>query len=162
MGRICQSTMLTIRPFAVRLTGRALSSRTAWGTTRCISTTQLAASTDCDISSYRDGLCNGCASCPSCWSAVELHSEHYRCAESGDLDTSTELIDLGTIAPGGTLDVPPQALTGFLQSPTLPRLPPGVVFSDDGALSGLVLYDPLRPAEYQVDFIAFSTVQWKT
>ena len=38
----------------------------------------------------------------------------------------------------------------------------GVVFSDDGALSGLVLYDPLRPAEYQVDFIAFSTVQWET
>ena len=37
-----------------------------------------------------------------------------------------------------------------------------MLFSDDGALSGTVLYDPLRPAEYHVDFVAFSTEQWKT
>ena len=43
-----------------------------------------------------------------------------------------------------------QGITGFLQAPTLARLPPGVIFSDDGTLSGIVRFDPYREMNYDV------------
>ena len=48
-----------------------------------------------------------------------------------------------------------------MQGPTLVRLPPGLVFSDDGRLSGTVRYDPHRDEVYAVDFVAVSTVHWQ-
>ena len=53
-----------------------------------------------------------------------------------------------------------QGITGFLQAPTLARLPPGVIFSDDGTLSGKVRFDPYREMNYDVDFVAVSTAKW--
>ena len=47
-----------------------------------------------------------------------------------------------------------------MQAPTLVRLPPGVIFSDDGGLSGQIDYDPHRESQYDVDFVAVSTNQW--
>ena len=47
-----------------------------------------------------------------------------------------------------------------MQAPTLARLPPGIIFSDDGTLSGEVRYDPHRGARYEVDFVAVSTSEW--
>eukprot|EP01047_Picozoa_sp_COSAG01_P051927 COSAG01_NODE_5407_length_4281_cov_1.613196_3_plen_47_part_00 len=46
-----------------------------------------------------------------------------------------------------------------MQCPTLPRLPPGVTLSDDGALRGEVHFGPHRPAEYQVELVAVSTAE---
>jgi hypothetical protein len=42
----------------------------------------------------------------------------------------------------------------------LVRLPPGVRFSDDGALVGKVLFDPHRGTAYRVEFVAVSTADW--
>ena len=47
-----------------------------------------------------------------------------------------------------------------MQAPTLVRLPPGVIFSDDGSLTGKISYDPHRDSQYDVDFVAVSTNQW--
>ena len=47
-----------------------------------------------------------------------------------------------------------------MQCPTLVRLPPGVRFSDDGALAGEVRFDPHRDATYRVEFVAVSTADW--
>jgi len=117
---------------------------------------------ECEISGYRSGNCHQCNSCPSCWSAVELYSEHYRCAELNGLKTQKRAVDLGTVSVGDTvrLGAQEQPGGGFMQSPTLPRLPPGLRFFDDGALSGAITYDPLRAEAYSVEFAAVSTRQW--
>ena len=47
-----------------------------------------------------------------------------------------------------------------MQSPTLVRLPPGLHFSDDGALVGEVRFDPHRDPAYEVEFVAVSTACW--
>ena len=54
-----------------------------------------------------------------------------------------------------------QARGGFLQSPTLTRLPPGLSFSDKGTLSGTIRFDPHRDQSYRVDFVTVSMIGWK-
>ncbi|MEM1416834.1 MAG: hypothetical protein AAGH15_18195 [Myxococcota bacterium] len=110
---------------------------------------------------YRDGRCRGCACCPRGWSAVELYSEHYRCAARNGLRVTRRRVDLGTVRVGGSMPVEGQPGHGFLQCPTLVRLPPGVRFSDAGALSGTVRFDPHRDATYRVNFVAVSTAAWE-
>ncbi|MEL7267527.1 MAG: hypothetical protein AAFP69_22330, partial [Planctomycetota bacterium] len=113
---------------------------------------------------YRDGRCQGCNGCPQTWSNVELYSEHYRCAKRNGLNVRNHAIDLGEVKVGETVrfaeteNLPIQK--GFMQSPTLVRLPPGVVFSDDGTLEGKVSFDPHREVTYRVDFVAVSTADW--
>lgn len=139
---------------------------------------------------YRDGRCHGCDCCPENWSSVELYSEHYRCAARNGLRVTRRAVDLGTLRVGASvrLDAPrggsrgsrrplpdsvgssppissphgegPPSRGGFGQCPTLVRLPPGVRFSDDGALAGEIQFDPHRDATYRVDFVAVSTVDW--
>ena len=53
-----------------------------------------------------------------------------------------------------------EGLAGFLQCPTLARLPPGVAFADDGSLVGRLQFDPRRPSAYDVAFVAVSTARW--
>ena len=50
---------------------------------------------------------------------------------------------------------------GFMQCPTMMRLPPGIKFSDEGTLNGVVLFDPYRTEKYTVKFVAISTVDWQ-
>ncbi len=112
---------------------------------------------------YRDGRCHGCDCCPRSWSSAELYSEHYRCATRNGLTVTRRAFDLGTFRVGDSVHHPagedlPDG--GFMQCPTLVRLPPGVRFSDDGALSGEVRFDPHRDATYRVEFVAVSTVAW--
>ncbi len=113
---------------------------------------------------YRDGRCQGCDCCPRSWSCVGLYSEHYRCVERNGLRVTRHAVDLGTVRVGDSLHHPAdEALPGnggFLQCPTLVRLPPGVRFSDDGSLAGEVRFDPHRDATYAVEFVAVSTVDW--
>lgn len=113
---------------------------------------------------YRDGRCHGCDCCPRSWSSVELYSEHYRCAARHGLRVTRRAVDLGTIRVGDVIDHPAGAdlpsRAGFMQCPTLVRLPPGVRFSDDGGLAGEVRFDPHRDATYEVEFVAVSTVDW--
>ena len=101
------------------------------------------------VSGYRDGRCRGCDRRPRCWSCVELYSEHYRGAERNGLAVTRRAVDLGTVRVGDSVHRippgPPPAAGGFLQAPTLARLPPGLTFSDDGGLTGAVRYDPHRP-----------------
>ena len=114
--------------------------------------------------SYRNGLCHCCDKSPLNWSTVELYSEHYRCATRNKLPVTRQMFDLGTVQVGETvshyLEESIQARGGFLQSPTLTRLPPGLSFSDKGTLSGTIRFDPHRDQSYRVDFVAVSTVGW--
>lgn len=114
---------------------------------------------------YRDGRCHGCDCCPQCWSYVELYSEHYRCAKRNALKVTQHAVDLGVVRVGDSLHhaAVEDLLTkrGFMQCPTLVRLPPGVRFSDDGSLTGQVQFDPHRAAAYQVVFVAVSTSDWE-
>ncbi|MEM1349158.1 MAG: hypothetical protein AAGI01_11415 [Myxococcota bacterium] len=115
---------------------------------------------------YRSGRCHCCDCCPRGWSAVELYSEHYRCALRNGLHVTQRAVDLGTVRVGDVLrspagGAPTTSSGGFMQCPTLARLPPGVRFSDDGALSGVVRFDPYRAASYRVEFVAVSTVDWE-
>ncbi|MFN3199566.1 MAG: hypothetical protein ACE366_14265 [Bradymonadia bacterium] len=114
-------------------------------------------------SAHRSGRCHCCHSCPRSWSAVELYSEHYRCAARNGLRVTQHAVDLGTVRVGDSLHHPGEGLPsggGFMQCPTLVRLPPGVRFSDDGALNGKVQFDPHREATYTVEFVAVSTADW--
>ena len=114
--------------------------------------------------SYRNGLCHCCDKSPPNWSTVELYSEHYRCATRNKLPVTRHMFDLGTVQVGDTvnhsLDGSIQDTGGFLQSPTLARLPPGIAFSDKGTLSGVIRFDPHRNQSYRVEFVAVSTVGW--
>jgi hypothetical protein len=114
--------------------------------------------------SYRDGRCHGCDCCPRSWSCAEFFSEHYRCAARNGLRVTRRAVDLGTVRVGDAVHHPaneaPANSAGFMQCPTLVRLPPGVRFSDDGALCGKVRFDPHRDATYRVDFVAVSTAEW--
>ena len=114
--------------------------------------------------SYRQGRCQGCGPCPANWSNVELYSEHYRCAERNGLTITRHSMDLGDVKIGdpiqARLEGVPAALGGFMQAPTLARLPPGVRFSDEGTLAGQVRFDPHRRSTYRVDFVAVSTAAW--
>lgn len=116
------------------------------------------------VSGYRDGRCYGCDCCPGCWSAVELYSEHYRAAVRNGLKITRQTADLGIVQVGASVYHPANdhAALGFMQCPTLPRLPPGLTLSDSGALRGEVRYDPYRPSEYKVEFVAVSTADWKS
>lgn len=114
---------------------------------------------------YRSGRCHCCDSCPRTWSCAELYSEHYRCAARNGLRVTQRAVDLGTVRVGDFLGHPPltdgrPSKGGFMQCPTLVRLPPGVRFSDDGALAGEVRFDPHRGAAYRVEFVAVSTADW--
>jgi len=112
---------------------------------------------------YRSGKCGCCNCCPRHWSAVELYSEHYRAVERNGLQVQHESVDLGTVQVGNVVEHPASQLCnkGFLQAPMLVRLPPGVLFSDDGSLQGKVVFDPHRPSTYSVKFVAVSTADWK-
>ncbi len=110
---------------------------------------------------YRSGRCHGCHCCPRSWSWVELYSEHYRCAARNGVRVTRRAFDLGTVRVGSSIHHPASlSRKGFLQCPTLVRLPPGVRFSDDGALTGEVRFDPEREEAYQVNFVAVSTADW--
>ena len=114
---------------------------------------------------YRTGDCYCCDSCPRNWSSVELYSEHYRCASRNKLRITRHEIHLGTVEVGtsvssGAMDYTPSK-QGFLQCPTLVRLPPGLRFYDDGHLEGIVGYDPHRDTVYEVRFVAVSTADWE-
>lgn len=114
--------------------------------------------------SYRKGRCFCCNDCPREWSYAELYSEYYTCASRNNLNISRHTIDLGTLNVGGAihhnLDEFSFTKKGFMQAPTLVKLPPGVLFSDEGTLTGELRYDPYRGASYEVDFVAVSTVDW--
>ena len=114
--------------------------------------------------SYRKGRCSCCNDCPREWSYAELYSEHYRCAERNNLKVTHHEINLGTVEVGDVLhrklDGSLHNKRGFMQAPTLARLPPGVTFSDDGSLAGEIRYDPHRGLNYDVCFVAVSTVDW--
>ena len=114
--------------------------------------------------SYRKGRCLCCNDCPRDWSYAELYSEHYRCASRNEIKITRHEINLGKVKIGDELNQSPDDFlankTGFMQSPTLVKLPPGITFSDHGCLSGKVRYDPHRGSDYEVDFVAVSTVDW--
>ena len=114
--------------------------------------------------SYRKGRCFCCDDCPRDWSYAELYSEHYRCAEKNNLKVTRHEIDLGVFSVGDNLNHKSDAFllnkSGFNQAPTLVRLPPGVLFSDDGTLAGEIRHDPHRGINYDVDFVAVSTAEW--
>ncbi|MEO1266698.1 MAG: hypothetical protein AAFX99_01280 [Myxococcota bacterium] len=113
---------------------------------------------------YRSGRCHCCHCCPRNWSCVELYSEHYRCATRNGLRVTRRAVHLGTVRVGDSIHHPasesPPSSGGFMQCPTLVRLPPGIRFSDDGALAGKVRFDPHRDAAYKVEFVAVSTTGW--
>ena len=79
---------------------------------------------------YRRGRCHCCDCCPRSWSCAELYSEHYRCAARNGLRVTRRAIDLGTVRVGDSVHHPagesPPSRGGFMQCPTLVRLPPGV------------------------------------
>lgn len=114
--------------------------------------------------SYRGGRCHCCDCCPRSWSYAELYSEHYRCAARNGLRVTRRSVDLGTVRVGQSLHHPasddPPINGGFMQCPTLVRLPPGIRFTEDGALAGEVRFDPHRGSSYRVEFVAASTVDW--
>ncbi|MGF1469570.1 MAG: hypothetical protein ACFCGT_25900 [Sandaracinaceae bacterium] len=73
-------------------------------------------------------------------------------------------VDLGTVRVGDSVHHPAgegaPSRGGFMQCPTLVRLPPGVRLTDDGALAGEVRFDPHRDAVYRVELVAVSTAHW--
>ena len=113
---------------------------------------------------YRKGRCYCCNDCPKNWLHAELYSEYYRCASRNNLTITRHEINLGKFRVGDKLTQNPDDFlsnkTGFLQAPTLVRLPPGITFSDEGYLSGNVRYDPHRELNYDVNFVAVSTTDW--
>ena len=113
---------------------------------------------------YRKGRCYCCNDCPNNWLHAELYSEYYRCASRNNLKITRHEINLGKFRVGDKLTQNPDDFlsnkTGFLQAPTLVRLPPGITFSDEGYLSGNVRYDPHRKLDYEVNFVAVSTTDW--
>ena len=113
---------------------------------------------------YRKGRCHCCNDCPKDWSYVELYSEHYRCTLRNNLNITRYEYNLGTFSLGDeikfSLSEEHAGKSGFMQNPTLVRLPPGIHFSDDASLIGKVHFDPHRESEYSVDFVAVSTVDW--
>ena len=113
---------------------------------------------------YRHGRCHCCNDCPNDWLHSELYSEHYRAAERNNLKVTQYKVELGVYKLGDTISQDKEEFlenrVGFMQAPTLVRLPPGITFSDEGYLSGLVKYDPHRAEEYDVDFVAVSTKDW--
>ena len=113
---------------------------------------------------YRKGRCFCCNDCPKNWLHAELYSEYYRCASRNNLTITRHEINLGKFRVGDKLTQNPDDFlsnkTGFLQAPTLVRLPPGITFSDEGYLSGNVRYDPHRELNYDVNFVAVSTTDW--
>ncbi len=113
---------------------------------------------------HRSGRCHCCGPCPRSWSSVELYSEHYRCATRNGIRVTQHRVELGTLQVGDRVDLrggtAPGNGGGFLQCPTLVRLPPGLRFSDDGGLAGAVRFDPHRGARYAVEFVAVSTAGW--
>ena len=113
---------------------------------------------------YRKGRCYCCNDCPKNWLHAELYSEYYRCASRNNLKITRHEINLGKFRVGDKLTQNPDDFlsdkTGFLQAPTLVRLPPGITFSDEGYLSGNVRYDPHRKYDYEVNFVAVSTTDW--
>lgn len=117
-----------------------------------------------DRPGYRSGQCHCCDCCPRTWSSVELYSEHYRCAARNGLTVTRRAVDLGTVRVGDSVHHPAiedlPSRTGFMQCPTLVRLPPGLRFDDEGALAGEVRFDPHRGAAYRVEFVAVSTADW--
>jgi hypothetical protein len=114
--------------------------------------------------SYRKGRCLCCNDCPRDWLYAELYSEHYRCASRNNIKITRHEINLGKVKVGDVLNqIPDEFLAnkaGFMQSPTLVKLPPGVTFSDYGCLTGEVRYDPHRGPDYEVNFVAVSTADW--
>ena len=114
--------------------------------------------------SYRRGRCFCCNDCPKNWLHAELYSEHYRCADRNNVKITRHEVNLGDVKVGEQLDYKLDdsfpIKDGFLQAPTLPRLPPGIEFSDSGNLSGIVQFDPYRDSSYDVDFVAVSTTAW--
>ncbi|CAD7963660.1 unnamed protein product [Amoebophrya sp. A120] len=116
---------------------------------------------------YRAGLCHCCQPHPQSWSCVELYSEHYRGATRNDLKVTRRSIDLGSKKVGAEIEccsskeVDLLSKSGFMQRPTLVRLPPGVRFADDGSLKGKIRFDPHRESSYKVEFVAVSAVDWK-
>ena len=121
-------------------------------------------STALEYQSYRKGRSHCCNDCPKNWLYAELYSEHYHCADRNNVKVTHHKIDLGTFNVGDSLNHEPEGFLlnkiGFMQAPTLVRLPPGVIFSDDGSLSGQIDFDPHRDSQYDVDFVAVSTNQW--
>ncbi len=116
-----------------------------------------------DDTGYRSGRCHCCDGCPRNWSAVELYSEHYRCAARNGLKVTRRSVDLGTLRVGDDVHLQLEGLPsreGFMQCPTWVRLPPGVRCSDDGSLEGEVRFDPHRGPTYTVVFVAVSTADW--
>ena len=113
---------------------------------------------------YRKGRCHCCNDCPKDWSYVELYSEHYRCTIRNDLKITRHEFNLGKFKVGDeikfSLSEELAGKSGFMQNPTLVRLPPGIIFSDDASLSGKVHFDPHRESEYSVGFVAVSTIDW--
>ena len=87
------------------------------------------------------------------------------CIRDSNLPITRHEVNLGSLKPGSQVDMKPDesllVRSGFLQAPTLVRLPPGLTFSDDGALCGEVAFDPHRGSFYAVDFVAVSTVEWQ-
>ena len=110
--------------------------------------------------SYRSGRCHCCDGCPRAWSCAEMYSEHYRCAARNGLRVTQRVANLGTVRVGSAMQHAGSGV-GFMQCPTLVRLPPGVRFTDDGALAGVVRFDPFRAAKYEVEFVAVSTAGWE-
>ena len=121
--------------------------------------------TEIHHSNYRKGHCHCCDSCPRSWSAVELYSEHYRCATRNQVTVTQHSLNLGVIKVGEALDILVSSACpsheGFSQCPTLVRLPPGIDFTDSGKMSGVVEFAPHRNSTYEVEFVAVSTVDWK-
>ena len=114
--------------------------------------------------SYRKGRCLCCNDCPKDWSYTELYSESYRCAERNNLKITRHKIDIGGLNVGDEVntritDIFGEVI-GFMQAPTLVRLPPGVIFSDNGSLSGKIEFDPHRKENYEVNFVAVTTEYW--
>lgn len=115
---------------------------------------------------YRDGRCEECDCCPSCWTCVELH--HYECAERNGLAVQLHaVVDLGTVAVGQEVSwavataAPNASSSGWLQCAAFPSLPAGLVFDDDGTLVGVVQHDPNKAgSSYPVSFFAISTAGW--
>ena len=114
--------------------------------------------------SYRKGRCLCCNDCPKDWSYTELYSEHYRCAERNNIKITHHKLEIGNYVIGDKIDTNVRdsfgEVKGFMQAPTLVRLPPGVTFSDDGSLVGKIEFDPYRNKSYDVNFVAVSTEYW--
>ena len=129
-----------------------------------IGLTRPSNSQEFDYQSYRKGRCFCCNDNPSDWLYAELYSEHYRCASRNGIKVTHHKAELDTVNVGDSLNYYPDlsipVKTGFMQAPTLPRLPPGILFTDDGSLTGQIGYDPHRSSTYTVQFVAVSTAAW--